>query len=150
MAIKIEFTDEQYKTLLKLTYLGNWMVNSFQSDDIEEECDNFESYILSFASDAGLDHYVDTENGNQRSYPSSELEDELNIYIDRYNNDIFWDELIERLAWRDFTRHFSDDEAKKMTPSERHQKIRPLIKKYSDEFSEAGIANILLKKDLVS
>ncbi len=150
MAIKMEFSEEQFKTLLKLTYLGNWMVNSFQTDDIEDDCDDLESYILSFADEAGLEHYVDTENGNQRSYPSSVLEDELNVYIDRYNNDTFWDELIERLAWRDFEKRYREEEIKKMTRTERLQNINPFIKKYSDEFSELGIENIILKQDLIS
>lgn len=150
MAINIEFSEDQYKTLLKLSYLGNWMINSFQTDDNEDDCDALESYIFSFADEVGLEQYVDTENGNQRSYPSSELEDELNIYIDRYNDDVFWDELVERLAWRDFTKRYREEEIKKMTHSERLHNINPLIKKYSDEFSESGIDNIILKQDLVS
>lgn len=150
MAIKIELSEEQYETLLKLTYLGNWMVNSFQTDDIEDEYEDLESYIFSFAEEAGLGNYVDTENGNQKSYPTSEFEDEVNIYVDRYNNDIFWDELIERLAWRDFSRHYREEEIKKMTRLERLQNINPFLKKYSDEFGESGIDNLILKQDLIS
>jgi len=150
MAIKIEFSENQYKILLKLIYLGNWMVNAFQTEDIEDDCDELESYLLSFAAEAGVADYVCEENGNQRKYPSSELEDDLNVYIDRYNNDTFWDELIERLAWRDFARRYGDGASKNMRHSERLRKLNPLIKKYIDEFSESGIENIILKQDLVS
>ena len=150
MTIQIDFSEAQLKTLLKLVYLGNWMVNSFQTDDIEDECDDLESYLLSFAAEAGLENFVCKENGNQRKYPSSELEDILNVYIDRYNNDSFWDELIERLAWRDFARRYGEDAKKEMRQSERLRKIDPIVKKYIDEFSESGIENIILKQDLVS
>jgi len=40
--MKIELTKEQYKNLIKLVYLGNWIVNSIRSG--EEDDKRIEKY----------------------------------------------------------------------------------------------------------
>ena len=31
--MEIKFTKEQYENLMKLVYLGNWMINAIRTDD---------------------------------------------------------------------------------------------------------------------
>jgi len=53
MTMNMEITKEQYKTLLKLMYCGEWVLNSYKTgeDKVSQETDKFEQYIFSFAKE---------------------------------------------------------------------------------------------------
>ena len=45
--MKIELTERQYRYLLDLVYIGNWVLNSTREDDRIQEYDQVESLIFS-------------------------------------------------------------------------------------------------------
>lgn len=48
--MEISLTKEQYEDLIKIVYLGTWMVNAFRTDDRIEKYEEFEDIkrLLSF------------------------------------------------------------------------------------------------------
>ena len=143
--MKIEFTKDQFKNLIKLIYLGNWMINAFRTEDIVKEFEDLEGYIYSFAKEAGLDKYAIYDKESKKYYPTSALEEEVDQYIDEYKDETFWEELIYRLGGRDFVEKYGVEAIKKMTWEERIKKEHPFIEKYADEFEKNGIANLVIK-----
>ncbi len=87
--MEIAFTKEQYESLLKLVYWGNWMINSARTDDYVKNYEDLEDYILSFATIPGLDKYIEHDEKSERYYPSLALGEHVEIeqYIDDYNDD---------------------------------------------------------------
>ena len=74
---KIEFTKEQYEALLKLVYLGNWLINSHRNlDQIEKKYEEIEQYLFSKSKDFGLDYFSDRE---ESKYPSMDFENDHEI-----------------------------------------------------------------------
>ncbi|MBM4129207.1 MAG: hypothetical protein FJ243_03690 [Nitrospira sp.] len=147
--MEITFTKEQYEDLLKLVYLGNWMVNAHRLS--YEETDQFnelESYIFSFAKDAGLEFYSDYAEEFDTYYPTREFEEDTDIekYMDEYSEETFWDELIHALAGRDFIEKYGELVTRKMSPEEQFKKLQPFIDKYEEEFEKHGIDNLVIKK----
>ncbi|MCC7202117.1 MAG: hypothetical protein IT393_05550 [Nitrospirae bacterium] len=141
--MEIRFTKEQYEDLVKLVYLGTWMVNAFRTDDRVKKFDELEQYILSYFKEFGLKQSIIYDNDLKEYFVAKELEEgELDQYIDDYNNDNFWDELIYRLARRDLIREYGEDKVTKMTWQERLEKEAPFIEKYEEEFEEHGIERI--------
>lgn len=143
--MKINLTKKQFETLLKMTYIGNWAVNGVRSgaegDERIKEYDDLEKYILSFAKEFGLEKYVDASDGD--IYPSIEMEEgEARELIDYYDEDTFWEELVSRLAMRDFSRAYSQDAIKKMDFKERIEKDHPFLEKYWGEVDEYGIKRL--------
>jgi len=150
---KIELTKEQFKALLKLVYLGNWLANANRDGSPEnprlKEYEAIENYIFSFAKEFGFGEYVDDEEaGKSKFYPTRMFEEETDIQklIEEYDEETFWDELIDRLGDRDFFRHYSKDEIKKMTQEERFEKLYEFIDKWADEINERGIERLKIDK----
>lgn len=48
---KITFTKEQYETLLKAVYMGNWRVSSTSEEPEKNFFDALGEYVFSFAKD---------------------------------------------------------------------------------------------------
>ena len=146
--IKIEFTKAQYENLIKLVYLGNWMINAIRTDDIVKKYDDVEQHIYSFAKDVGLDKYIEFDSELNKFFPTKELEEdeEMEKYREEYDDEIFWDEITDRLAGRDFIRKYGENAIKKMTRKERSEKEYPFIEKYEKEFAKYGIENLEIKK----
>ena len=46
--MEIKFTKEQYENLMKLVYLGNWMINAIRTDDRVKKYDELKHYIFFF------------------------------------------------------------------------------------------------------
>ena len=151
---KIELTKEQFKALLKLVYLGNWLANAQRDGSNEnphlEEYEEIENYIFSFAKRFGLRKYVDDEEAAKgKFYPTRFFEEGTDVQklIEEYDEETFWDELIDRLGDRDFFRHYSKNEIKKMTREERFEKFYKFIDKWEDEMHEHGIERLKIIRD---
>jgi hypothetical protein len=149
--MEIKLTKEQYESLLKLVYLGNWMINAIRlEDDRVKKYDEIEQYIFSFAKDAGLEKYIEFDKEYNKFFPTREFEEdpELERYREEYEDEVFWDELADRLGARDFIREYGMEAIEKMDPEERFIKEQEFIIKYEEEFEKNGLANLELLKKL--
>lgn len=147
--MKINFTKKQFETLMKIVYIGNWVVNGVRSGSDDDphikEYKDLEKYVYSFAKDFSFEDLLDLSDGD--IYPSREFEEgEVRELIDYYNEDTFWEELSSRLAMRDFYRDYGDEEIKKMTLEERIRKDHPYMEKYWDEIDNHGIQRLEIAK----
>ena len=142
--MNIAFTKEQYENLVKLIYLGNWMVNAIRIDDAVKKFEDVEQYIHSFHKDFGLERYVMYDQELRKFFPTNELETESDVeeYRDDYEDEVFWSELTDRLARRDFIREHGEAVIRKMEPMERMKKEQPFIDKYDDELHKHGIERL--------
>ena len=52
--MNIELTKKQYRRLLDLVYIGNWVLNSIRGSDRFEDYDELESYMFSQSLRFGL------------------------------------------------------------------------------------------------
>jgi len=141
--MKINLTKKQYETLVKLVYMGVYMVE-VSSDPEENEYTEMEEYISSLAKNFNLEHLVEYYEDEKRYYPSLEIEDDEEIvgFIQNYNDDIFWEKLIYSLARCDFINEYREDKIEKMTDEESFVKFQPFVHKYEKEFSKNGLKNI--------
>lgn len=148
---EIKFTKQQYEDLIKLLYLGTWMVNSIRTDDIIEKYEKLEQYILSFADSFDCGKFIKYDAGLKRYFPKADFEqdEELERYRDEYDDECFWDGLVDRLARRDFIKAYGEDAIKRMDWEERYLKEEPFIEKYSHEASEHGIDRMSVQEHAI-
>ena len=52
--MKIELTEQQFRYLLDLVYIGNWVLNSTRGDDRIEEYDQVEGKVITILRRRGL------------------------------------------------------------------------------------------------
>ena len=141
----IEFTKEQFLVLLKAVYLGNWLANAAREGKREEEFDKIEDYIFSKAKEFGFEKYVDFEfMGGRTCFPTNDFEEEIKIgkFHEEYDEEVFWEEIAERLGERDFFRKYSKEEKKKMSEEERFTKLYECIDAISEELANHGVERL--------
>ena len=152
--MEIKLTREQYENLLKLVYLGNWMINAIRSgargDERIKKYDDIEQYIFSFAEEAGLEKYIEFDKKYNEFFPTREFEEnsEMEQYRQDYDNEVFWQELADRLGSRDFIKDYGKEAIRKMDQKERFLKEQEFIIKYEKEFEKHGLSNLEILKKL--
>ncbi len=147
--MQIEFTKQQFKNLLKLIYLGEWMTNAHRTDDRIKKYEDMLNYIFSYAKKFGFEKYVDDEDvNNGKFYPTRFFEEKTDVdqLHEEYDDKTFWDELIHRLGKRDFFRKYSKNEIKKMSEEEWFEKFYRCINKWGDEVDKYEIERLSIKK----
>jgi hypothetical protein len=146
--MKINFTKKQYEDLMKLVYLGAWMINSHRTDNIEERYEELDQYILSFSEEFGTEKYVEFDEELNRFFTTREFEEDTGIeqYKEEYDDNTFWDELIYRLARRDLIKTYGEAAVFTMTTDELLDKEQPFIDRYEMEFERYGIDNLEIKE----
>ncbi|MDO8668642.1 MAG: hypothetical protein Q7K35_06205 [bacterium] len=148
--MKINLTKNQYLALMKLVYLGNWLANASRLQDEQiKEYEEMEGYIFSFAEEFGCNRYVEHEpEDDARYFPTRYFEEEAEVrgLIEDYDNEIFWQEAVDRFGDRDFIKKYGREEIEKMDRDERFIKIMECQEKYEKEFEENGIERMEIKE----
>jgi hypothetical protein len=71
-------------------------------------------------------------------------------FIDPYDDETFWDELLDRLAARDLVRSIGVTEYESMDRFDRIVKLEEIMDKYREEFSNNGIDQLIIKGDILN
>ena len=58
--MKIELSRDEYLNLVKLVYLGNWVVNAIRTEDFDTGANEIEQKILSYAKDQNYEIWLTT------------------------------------------------------------------------------------------
>jgi len=144
--MEIKLTKRQYEVLMRLVYLGNWVINGFHAEDADEETDALENFIYGKARDFGLSKQVLYDEENDGWYPTNETEDEWLISLDDYKNDMFWEELEYRLADRDLVAQYGEIQVDHMDAEARSRMETEIVDSYYEEFIKNGLKNLVLMR----
>ena len=98
--MKLELTTKQFRRLLDMAYIGNWILNSTRGDDRFKDYDDVESLLFAKAREEGMG--VLAEDWQGEVVPSRAFaEGGIHEAIMEYENNVFFDILAEDLARRD-------------------------------------------------
>jgi len=140
--MQVELTKEQLADLVKVVYMGNWMINGvhLQSERVKK-FDEIEQLIYAQAAKNGLEDYVEFDSSCGEYFPRTEFEEsaEMEGYKKGYDEETFWEGLVDKMANRDFIAKFGEEAIKKMDQHERFEKLYEFINKYEDYFESRGI-----------
>lgn len=67
--MNIELTQQQFRYLLDLVYIGNWVINSTREDDRIKEYDQVESLVFSHCLQHKMSKLVELYRGGADSIP---------------------------------------------------------------------------------
>ena len=136
--MKIELTNKQFRRLLDLVYIGNWILNSTRGTDRLTDYDDLESRLFGLCPEHGMD--ILCENRGPVALPSQAFaEGGIHEAIMDYEDTVFFEILAEELAHRDLYAYgeIADPE-----------ELATRINAYITEFEENGLSNILVDADL--
>ena len=135
--MKIELTDLEFRRLLDMAYIGNWVLNSTRGTDRFTDYDKVESRLFSHCPSHGMSSLVEMRDGEAK--PSTAFESGgIHEAVADYEDSIFFEILAEELARRDM-----DFEP---ISSENFNELTSRIDEYIEEFEQNGIDNISLDK----
>ena len=135
----IELSKSDMKMLLMYVYFGDWILTATK-DHPNLKYEGFYQKILSLMKNNNIEQRIEFENGMYEI--TTELEEEYNKYIDDYNEETFWEELIEKLARRDLFGKYEKNDIEKMDYISINEKIDKEADKYVKEIDRNGIKNI--------
>ena len=129
----LRLTENQYRRLLDLVYIGNWVLNSPRGDDRIRDYDKVESLIFSHCLDHGMAPLVELYNGEiipSRAFAEGGIHEAIMAYEDV----TFFEILAEELALRDL-------DAEQAT-AENYDEVMERMEEYMGEFEAHGTDHI--------
>ena len=98
--MELHLTEKQFRRLLDLVYIGNWVMNSTRDNDRIKEYDQVESLIFSHCLQHKMSKLVELYQGEL--IPSRRFADGgIHEAIEQYEDIIFYEILAEEMALRD-------------------------------------------------
>ncbi|MBQ7255636.1 MAG: hypothetical protein IJS31_05260 [Oscillospiraceae bacterium] len=133
--MNIELTKKEFRRLLDMVYIGNWVLNSTRGDDRFEDYDKLESKLFALCRQHGMDALVDKWQGED--IPSKKYEDGgIHEAIMDYEDTVFFEILAEELARRDMDY--------RPVSKENYEELVERMDEYIAEFEAHGTDNILI------
>jgi hypothetical protein len=142
--MKLELSKSQYRSLVKLAFLGNWMANSTKlHEEQDQEFNEITQLVYSLSKEIEPFDLVEYDKRYKEYFPTRKLEEELEDVIEEYDNDAFWQELSSRLARRDLLREIGP--VSTLTDKHREREFE-IEEAYQTEFEKNGLKNLVLKE----
>ena len=136
--MKLELTGKQFRRLLDMAYIGNWILNSTRGDDRFRDYDEVESLLFAKAREEGMPALAEDWKGEV--VPSRAFaEGGIHEAIMEYENNVFFEILAEDLARRDMDDVPIDES--------NYEEQASRIDAYIAEFEANGTDNILVDAD---
>lgn len=136
----LTLSKEEFAHLLKLVYLGNWMVNAHRAgDEVVGEYDKVESFVFSQAQNFGLGDCC-----SEGMYPSREFEEdeELIQYQEEYDQAAFIRGMVTLLATRAVSTQLSEDEFIALSDEQRFEIFNSVEEQVATVLSKDGFSSI--------
>ena len=130
--MQIELTNKEFRRLLDLVYIGNWVLNSTRGYDRFADYDNLESKIFSY-SPALSEHW----NGTivpSRAYAEGGIHEAIAYYEDN----VFYEILAEELSRRDMNYPEINEE--------NYDEIMGRMQQYMEVFQISGVDHLILEE----
>ena len=130
--MQIELTPKEFRRLLDMVYIGNWVLNSTRGEDRFTDYDNLESKL--FALSPAL-----SEPWNGTVVPSKAYtEGGIHEAIAYYEDNVFYEILAEELSRRDMDYPEINDD--------NYDEIVTRMDRYMSEFQLSGVDHLVLEE----
>ena len=130
--MQIDLTPKEFRRLLDLVYIGNWVLNSTRGDDRFQDYDDLESKL--FALSPAL-----SEVWNGTIIPSRAFaEGGIHEAIAYYEDNVFYEILAEELSRRDMNYPEINED--------NYGEIVGRMEQYMSEFQASGVQNLVLEE----
>lgn len=135
--MQIELSNKEFRRLLDLVYIGNWVMNSTRGEDRFAEYDQVESKLFGLCKAGPMAAL--TERWQGQDLPSrAYMEGGIHEVISLYEDNVFYEILAEELSRRDM--NYAD------ITEDNYDEIVQRMDEYMDEFEESGVDHLILEE----
>ncbi len=130
--MQIDLTPKEFRRLLDLVYIGNWVLNSTRGEDRFQDYDDLESKI--FALSPALSELWEGVVVPSQAYAQGGIHEAIAYYEDN----VFYEILAEELSRRDMDYPDITDE--------NYAEIVTRMDRYMSEFQSSGVDHLVLEE----
>ena len=144
--MKFDLNETEYRELLRLAYLGEWLINAPHDTEHQDEAASLALQRL-LAIGRGLPE-IDRDAETTEYFIGAEVANRFyDEHISDYDDHVFWEELAERLAARDLAtkRGVNPDTIDR---EEDISALKPIEDSYRKEFEHYGIERMEIEDHL--
>ena len=136
--MQINLTNKEFRRLLDLVYIGNWVLNSIRGEDRFKDYDHVESKLFGLCQDTPMQALV--EKWEDEDVPSKAFaEGGIHEAIAYYEDNVFYEILAEELSRRDM--NYPE------ICEENYDEIMGRMQQYMEEFQISGVDRLILEKE---
>lgn len=141
--MNLELTKEQFKSLLELVFMGNWVANALRTEDLIDKYDDLQRELFSKTPEFGVGEWVEP-NGNL----TDDFLDRVFPLIDEFTGMSFWEELVEMLARGDVMKRHNAKTWDSIPGERKFEELEEFKSKYLSIFEKQGLDALSLKGQL--
>jgi hypothetical protein len=148
--MKINFTKKEYRSLLEAMQIADWVLHAHEIEprtDTKKFEELFEK-LLALANEMGCKDLVELEEDDNKYYPAIELESAVEEFIEEFESNTFWEELVSRLSERDVLRKAKMTELMDIETKERISLFSEAEEKWTKEISSFGLDRICVDESV--
>ena len=144
--MKINFTKNEYRQLVTMIEIADWVMNAHDSEEREDtkEYRILRNKILAFADEMGMKGCYEKEGDTYYETLEYEENSEQSLFIEAFEEDSFWEQLISKLVSRDYNLHYGEEENTDLET--RTKRIIEIRNRYEQEIDQFGLINFVIKK----
>ena len=128
--MKIDLTPKEFRRLLDLVYIGNWVLNSTRGNDRFQDYDDLESKL--FALSPALSELWNGTVVPSRAFAEGGIHEAIALYEDN----VFYEILAEELSRRDMDYPEINED--------NYGEIVSRMERYMEEFTASGVDHLVL------
>lgn len=129
--MQIDLTSREFRLLLDLVYIGNWVLNSTRGEDRFQDYDNLESKLFSLSP--ALSQLWNGTVVPSKAYTEGGIHEAIAYYEDN----VFYEILAEELSRRDM--NYAE------ITEENYPEIVGRMERYMAEFELSGVDHLVLE-----
>ena len=134
--MQIDLTNKEFRHLLDLVYIGNWVLNSTRGEDRFAPYDDLESKLFAQSRENGMGVLVEKWNGidvPSKAYCDGGIHEAIAFYEDN----VFYEILAEELSRRDMQYAEINEE--------NYDEILNRMQQYMEVFQISGVDRLILE-----
>ena len=132
----IDLTNKEFRRMLDLVYIGNWVLNSIRGEDRFKDYDQVESKLFGLCQGTKMQQLVEKWEGEDvpsRAFAEGGIHEAIAVYEDA----VFYEILAEELSRRDMSYpDITDDN---------YDEIIGRMDRYMEEFRQSGVDKLVLE-----
>jgi hypothetical protein len=134
--MQIDLSKQEFRLLLDMVYIGNWVLNATRGEDRFRPYDELESKLFGLCRDNGMKVLVERWNGEDvpsKAYCDGGIHEAIAFYEDN----IFYEILAEELSRRDMQYPEINED--------NYDEITNRMAQYMTEFQASGVDHLVLE-----
>ena len=134
--MQIDLTTKEFRYLLDLVYIGNWVLNSIRGDQRFQDYDQVESKLFGLCQGTGMQALVEKWEGEDvpsQAFAEGGIHEAIAVYEDA----VFYEILAEELSRRDMQYPEINED--------NYEEIVTRMNRYMSEFQLSGVDKLVLE-----